>query len=236
MSINRISGGINVIDLAQSATNQSINIDIKGKIEQDSAKLTNNSNEKLDNKLEYRVNPTEDELVKKFTENNIKHGVEPLQNATQSFNSLETELNKINEEVFQYNPSIKDIDWDFTYKNGKLEVSGDTLSKEDKTFIKEKLSSSQIINDSIQKYNKAVVDHYQPSKSDNYNGAGSKLGAIPTKFYFNIQDQIDKGILSYKKLMKETIESNGNSEVVNKYYSALQMAENSLTASVDTYA
>jgi hypothetical protein len=150
---------------------------------------------------------------------------------------MEDALTSINQDISEYNPSIKSTDWDFTYKNDKLQVIGKTLSENDKKFIQEKLDKSVVINEAVKQYNQSVVDYYQVAKEDDFLGNGSKHGGISsTKIYLNVQDQINNGILSYKKLMKETIESNGKSIPSDKYYSAIQAPEDYLTASIDTYA
>jgi len=234
MNITGSLRNIEIIDLSNK--DQKINKDIQGKIDQDSKNISS-SNETLDIKIEAIINPTLEESAKKVNDSFTKHGSQPKFNAAKLFNVMDNELTSINKNISEYNPSIKSTDWDFTYKNDKLQVIGKTLSENDKKFIQEKLDKSVVMNEAVKQYNQSVVDYYQVAKDDYFLGHGSKHGGISSsKVYVHVQDQINTGILPYKKLMQETINSYGKVIVPDKYSAAITAPEDYLTASIDTYA
>lgn len=187
--------------------------------------------------LELSTMPNEAESDALAKKSFLAHTTTPLVNSNDAFNVIDSEVQRIQNDINVTRPDIKSDSWDFTFKSGKFSVHSDVLSNPDKAIIEKKLNDSLALGEAAKKVNASVVAYYQNSPEDNFVGhldSPSDAGLS----YNNVQSQLDKGAIPFKEIMKKTLESMKGigTEHEQRYSLILFSAKQYLTPSIDTFA
>jgi hypothetical protein len=122
-----------------------------------------------------------------------KHFFTPSNKASEVANTLYFETAKINEEIQEHVPEIKNDMWDFAFEDDKFIVESQSLSKHEKNWIELYLNRNTKMIDAAKQFNQAMVDLYQTNEQDEWRIKRS--GVCEERTFKNVKEQLNGNVL-----------------------------------------